>query len=332
MADPLLIISVIEGSLGLILQCGSVAKTLNDIAGKYKQAKLTILSLAQEVDTIELAWTRIRQWAEYCAENNIEASFLERLDRSLNCGDLVISALQQDLPKYSSDSDLPTFAQRSKIAWNERVLRDHQHRLRGQVIAMNLLLQAIDMPDPTQRKDLLGSEAYQFTKSDESAYSIVPSRISSRLSSSTYTSTNSAELIYCQLNFENDLFTGRVYKRNFKRLLASYLRSRPKSIVRDKDNAPTLTDEEGSKSIEQHDGLRKGRNIPQNSVELWSPQADVDSVLNLSILSAPVDETLRATKDIDSALHRAARFGLLTDVTILCSWGAHINKGMGTEK
>ena len=332
MADPLSIISVIEGSLGLILQCGSVAKTLNDIAGKFKQAKLTILSVAQEVDTIELAWTRIRQWIEHCGENKIEDEFLVRLDRSLKCGDIVISALQQDLSKFNDIPDVLNFVQQSRIGWNEKALRDHQHRLRGQVIAMNLLLQVIDMSNPTQRKEFLCIAEHQLSKSDESAYSIVPSRNSSRLSLSTCTSTNSAELMYSQLNCEDDLFTGRVYKRNFKRLLASYLRSRPKSIEHDKDGNSALVAENGSKNIDQHDESSEELNVPQNLEKFWSPKADVNSILNLSILSAPVDEVLRATKDIDSAFHHAARLGTLTDAKILSSWGAQINKGQGTEK
>lgn len=40
--DPLSIVGVVEGSLGLALQLGTAAKSLSDIAGKYKNAKLTV--------------------------------------------------------------------------------------------------------------------------------------------------------------------------------------------------------------------------------------------------------------------------------------------------
>ena len=57
-------------------------------------------------------------------------------------------------------------------------------------------------------------------KSDESAYSIVPSRASSRISSiaekDRRMSTGSSELIYQELSVDNDLFTARVYKRNYR--------------------------------------------------------------------------------------------------------------------
>ena len=59
-------------------------------------------------------------------------------------------------------------------------------------------------------------------KSDESAFSIVPSRLSSRLSISTGQTSrpNSASghmnMTYHRLSFEDDLFTARVYKRNYR--------------------------------------------------------------------------------------------------------------------
>ena len=57
-------------------------------------------------------------------------------------------------------------------------------------------------------------------KSDESAFSIVPSHLSSRVSMSTGQTGNRnsidsyASMVYRPLSFENDLFTARVYKKN----------------------------------------------------------------------------------------------------------------------
>lgn len=59
-------------------------------------------------------------------------------------------------------------------------------------------------------------------KSDESAFSIVPSKLSSRLSLSTnesgdHDSLRSYEsMVYHRLSFEDELFTARVYKRNYR--------------------------------------------------------------------------------------------------------------------
>jgi len=85
---------------GLILKRVGVIKSLNDFAGKYKQAKIIFLPMVQEVDTIELAWTKIKEWVENGAVTDTQ--LVGRLDRSLECGTLVITALQHDLSVYSS--------------------------------------------------------------------------------------------------------------------------------------------------------------------------------------------------------------------------------------
>lgn len=53
--DPVSIVALLEGSIGLALQCAGTVKTLNDIAGKYKNARLAISSMVQNLDAIQLA-------------------------------------------------------------------------------------------------------------------------------------------------------------------------------------------------------------------------------------------------------------------------------------
>ena len=236
MADPLTILSVIEGSLSLIIQCSSVAKTLNDIAGKFKQLRLTILSMTQELETIEFAWTRIKVWSQQYVEDaadledseSLDRSFLDRLRRSLECGRIVMGALQDDLDEFVGTGGTLSFTQRARVAWNAKTSKDHQDRIRGQTAAMNLLLQVLDLPTPKARTSLVEAQRRQFSESDESAYSIIPSQMSLKQSShfswpSRNSSVASVDLVYRRLSFEDDLFTGAVYKRNFKKLLVDTL-------------------------------------------------------------------------------------------------------------
>lgn len=75
-------------------------------------------------------------------------------------------------------------------------------------------------PTLGDRNNLLRESEEHFGKSDESAYSIVPSR----MSMSIYTgrtidsgaSKSEENLVYKPLTFENELFTARVYKRNYR--------------------------------------------------------------------------------------------------------------------
>ena len=272
MADPISIISLVEGSVTLIVQCGSAIKSLNEIAAKYKQAELILSSMIQEVDVIELAWKRIKDWFESYTNEAGDGELLERLDKSLKCGTNVISALQDDLLAYGSKK--LGFMQRTRLNWNEKALRDHQGRIRGQVQAMSLLLQVIELPTSKARSKQLQAERNTFLRSDESAYSIVPSRMS--IASSAWDSVfsvESAELIHPRWSFEGDLLGARVYKRNYaKNLINSVLRSK---VAKAKDDAYTIvandavsttTDDELEASAESALGAT-GDDAPRTNVE-----------------------------------------------------------------
>ena len=217
MADPVTILGIVNGSAGLVLKCGSVIKSLHEVAGKHKKAGISIMSLVSEVDTIELAWTRIKDWAEaYSKDAAVDTGLLERLNRSLECGALVMSALQNDISDYQRNGPTLSFRQRSKAVWNETALQDHQDRVRGQAVAMSLLLQVLQLPTIEGQSKLLQESNHVFQNSDESAYSIVPSRRSSSIqSSNARDSVEITDLVYRRLSFEDDLFAGPVYKRRY---------------------------------------------------------------------------------------------------------------------
>ena len=221
MADPISIVSLIEGSLSLILQCASAAKCLHDIAEKYKKTRLTAMSMRQEVETVLLAWQRIKEWSQGHGEGNtVDAELLLRLEELLEAGTAVISTLHEDIAKYTRPETL-SFIQRSKMAWNETILQDHQHRVRGQVIAVGLLLQVFQLGVPKIQAELFSKSHDGLRDSNSSSRSIVPSHMPSRLSGSTGTrdsniSNISVDLAYRPLRFENELFTARVYKRNYR--------------------------------------------------------------------------------------------------------------------
>lgn len=53
MAELGLIFGFIDASASLVLKCGSVAKTLHDLASKYKKAELTLKTVIQQVEAIK---------------------------------------------------------------------------------------------------------------------------------------------------------------------------------------------------------------------------------------------------------------------------------------
>ena len=104
-------------------------------------------------------------------------------------------------------------------------------------------------PTVGDRNNLLRESEEQFGKSDESAYSIVPSR----MSMSIYTgdtidsgASNSEEsLVYKPLTFENELFTARAYKRNFRTPALQRLFKGLRQTISDKTRSPTVAQEIG---------------------------------------------------------------------------------------
>ena len=75
-------------------------------------------------------------------------------------------------------------------------------------------------PTLRDRNDLLRESEKQFKMSDESAYSIVPSCMSmsiyTRHTTDSGASKSEESLVYKPLTFEDELFTARVYKRNYR--------------------------------------------------------------------------------------------------------------------
>ncbi|KAK3174476.1 hypothetical protein OEA41_001722 [Lepraria neglecta] len=64
MAELAMAIGLADGAAGLLIKCGSVVKTLNDLVDKYKKAELTIKTLIQQLEAIKAAKARIKEWSE----------------------------------------------------------------------------------------------------------------------------------------------------------------------------------------------------------------------------------------------------------------------------
>ena len=143
--DPISVAGIVESSLGLGLQLGNAAKTLNDMVGKYKNAKLTVKSLVQNLDILQFTWTQIGQWFETYAEDESlnDGDLVKRVRGFLETGTMVMEAFEKDLLVY--DFENLNFAQRSKLVWNENNLQVHQIRIRDQTLTMSLFLQAVKL-------------------------------------------------------------------------------------------------------------------------------------------------------------------------------------------
>jgi hypothetical protein len=144
MGEPVTILSIINGSLGIALKIAAVVNDLYDLKQKFEHAELELQSTIEECRTIQTAWYGIEAWVRK-ADTTVEQKLLERLDQSLNVGVMVMSALEADLAAVCFESASAGLLRRSKIVWNQTLFAQHQGRIRAQVGAMTLLLQVIKL-------------------------------------------------------------------------------------------------------------------------------------------------------------------------------------------
>ncbi|MCJ1390401.1 hypothetical protein MMC18_003260 [Xylographa bjoerkii] len=215
--DPVTILSIVSGSIGLAAKCASVAQQLYDIAAKVKQAELTIRAVGEECEIIRLAWTRIEKWVLGWADDAAaDLELLHRLHRSIETGSMIVSALEDSLLSIGDASKSRGLGWRSRVVWNENILEGHQQRIRGLVASVHLLLDVVRLPSANNRHELLEKKNSILRRSDESAWTIVQSRPSTIVSSvRSRQSVESSECIYHEFSFDDQLFTARVYKRNY---------------------------------------------------------------------------------------------------------------------
>ncbi|KAL8717671.1 MAG: hypothetical protein Q9225_005108 [Loekoesia sp. 1 TL-2023] len=181
--------------------------------------------MKSSIEAVRWAWYRIDQilqewkyneaiWQDHVAE------VIAQLTRSLKSGSLVISALEKDLGPWTNSSEQTHFGfgKKAKVIWNERILKDHQDRIRDQVNSMNLLISVMQMPKAVVRKQALHDGQKVFRKSDQSASSIIPSRLSRSMwcRESVLDFEREAPLVHHELSIDSELFTAHVYKRNYR--------------------------------------------------------------------------------------------------------------------
>lgn len=152
-------LSLVVGFTGLVLQCGKVLQDLHTIQERYKTADLTVISMHTSLETIQWAWRRIQNILEIWTDDklhigqHIDTDTLNQLDRSLNGGRIVISALEHDLLPFTAAASAPgsstatenRFINRVQVVWNATALREHQDRIRDQMNSMNLMISVLQL-------------------------------------------------------------------------------------------------------------------------------------------------------------------------------------------
>jgi hypothetical protein len=235
--DPVSLVALIAACASLATNCAKTAMALRNLAETYKNAELSILTLVEECATVQVALRQIEMWMHQNKDHmeECQAVVLERLESSVSMGQLTMKALEEDIkkaiPKFGA------FRRRASFTFIKSLVQEHQGRIRGQVGALQLLLQVINMycnegvvlhgihlsdydrPHYEDRTDILTTHELVFREVSDSVMSIAPSRLSSRCSISSESFASIADngpVHYIPFSFDNDLFTSLPYSRNYR--------------------------------------------------------------------------------------------------------------------
>lgn len=141
--------------IGLLSAAGTIASTititiqrLSDLRGQLKDADVRVRLLIGELSVVKSALNQINDWTHYLDDNHRQADVVEGLKVSLDGVQVAMDALADEvrllLGAAAGESSLTAELRiRIKYAWNESSLTEHENRLRAQIAALHLLLQAV---------------------------------------------------------------------------------------------------------------------------------------------------------------------------------------------
>jgi hypothetical protein len=130
----------------------SVAKELDNIRCHYKDAPMTIVSISSETSTISVSLSHIQSLLRNTRdlEGILQArqDLATALDTAMVGCAVLFSCLNEEMKRITTGQSGPsTFAFRSKInmLWNHNKLKELLDGLRGQQIAINTLIQLLQV-------------------------------------------------------------------------------------------------------------------------------------------------------------------------------------------
>ncbi|PQE18976.1 hypothetical protein CJF32_00010031 [Rutstroemia sp. NJR-2017a WRK4] len=227
--DPLSIASIV---VKLTATCLSTAKTLSAIQSDYKDAPISIVSICSEAAVISACLSRLQMIV--CEKQDLVQTLESRtelnyaLDVALTGCVVLFSCLDDEIRNITSDSSLTTagaikWKGKAKLVWNHEKLRDLLDGLRGQQVAVNLLIQLVQLESIGEIKQALGHKGHVLTASIRRTQSLKQSHSSMSFPTSIYSmddrqsvSANAPSISGASgVNFEFDdlIVNSRVYRQ-----------------------------------------------------------------------------------------------------------------------
>jgi 6-phosphogluconate dehydrogenase (decarboxylating) len=144
--DPVSIIGLVNASIGLAIKVGQTVKDVQTISSQYKYAEVSIAALSNECRTFATVLKKIEVWLRIVdSDVTHDELILEQLSSSLECGNIVLEAMNDDLLDFTKTWRKKSPWSKTKFLFNEGVFDAHQKRIGGQLQALSCLLQSMNL-------------------------------------------------------------------------------------------------------------------------------------------------------------------------------------------
>jgi hypothetical protein len=143
--EPISVLSIINGSLGLVWKLSKVIAQIYGLQSIYKHAELSLQSLSSQCRALRLAVSCIKkdlQARQRMAEASISDAVAAELQDNLETSEKVLNGLGKELESLNEMN--AGVSRNTKVAWETDCLKEHENRVRGQIHCWTMLLQILD--------------------------------------------------------------------------------------------------------------------------------------------------------------------------------------------
>jgi hypothetical protein len=146
--DPATFIGTLASAGAIVAAITRVAHTLARLRGRFQEADLTLRLLLAELSAVKAALVQIEDWANFNSSNGpVQEELATGFSMSLDGCQIAVDLLGEEVTRLYSGfgNSEDDFGARMRTVWNESSMKDHQQTLHGQISALQLLLQAVQM-------------------------------------------------------------------------------------------------------------------------------------------------------------------------------------------
>ncbi|KAF2257564.1 hypothetical protein CC78DRAFT_217231 [Lojkania enalia] len=220
-------VSAAIGIVAVLPQCLQTAKDCYDLRLRYREATDLVTAIYSESMVIAASLSQIQNLIQRDALDN-KSELHQTIDQALTGAKLVYACLDaaiRELGEKANSSKL-SFRDRTNYAWNEATFKDILQQIRGQQIALSLLVQGLQMEsiwdikqlmlDNSTVLDRIASRSRELRKAHPSVkvpYSIYDSESNPQNFSDAQSVLSSAEFA-----FDDEVVNSTAYRRAMARV------------------------------------------------------------------------------------------------------------------